>query len=153
MPTIEISTFLATSPQTVRDHIHTSQLLRYVNAGLLGFTPIDPPSLPTHWSAGAYRVGIKLFGVLPMGEQTIGIEAPGPEDAWVVRDNGSGSLARVWDHRIFVAPEGEGSRYTDRVTIQAGFLTPFVLLFAQLLYRYRQRRWRRLVQRAFNFDS
>ena len=153
MATIEVTTFLPASPEEVRQHIASSQLLRYVNAGLLSFEPREPPELPTYWSAGHYRVCLKLFGCLPIGSQTIGIENPKPGHTWVVRDNGHGSIARVWDHRIFVTAEGEGVRYTDHVTIEAGVLTPIVVLFAQLQYRYRQRRWRRLVSRDFRFDS
>jgi len=37
------------------------------------------------------------------------------------------------------------SRYTDRVEISAGLLIPGVLLFESLLYRARQRRWKRLL--------
>jgi hypothetical protein len=151
--TIEISTFLNAAPDTVREHIRTSKLLRHVNAGLLSFDPIEPPTLPEHWSEGDYRVRVRLFGFVPLGLQTIGIRDPGPEDDWVVRDEGSGSIARVWDHHIFVTREGAGSRYTDRVRIEAGILTPFVVLFAQLQYRHRQRRWRRLVKAGFRFHA
>ena len=153
MATIEVATHLDAPPEIVREHIQTARLLRYVNAGLLSFVPIHPPELPELWSEGEYRVALKLFGIIPMGWQIIGIEEPGPDDTWIVRDNGSGSVAKTWDHLIFVTAEGAGSRYVDRVQIDAGLLTPFVVLFAQLQYRYRQRRWRRLVREGFAYRA
>ena len=54
----------------------------------------------------------------------------------------------AWSHRITVDDEGWGStRYLDEIEIAAGVLTPFVWVYAQLFYRYRQWRWRRLARR------
>jgi hypothetical protein len=125
----------------------------YVNAGLLTFQTAEAAPLPEIWREGRYRVHLKLFGWLPIGEQYIGIEQPVDGDRWFVRDNGSGIIARVWDHLIFVEPDGEGTRYTDRVRIEAGVLTPFVVLFAHIQYRYRQCRWRRLVANHFDYGA
>jgi hypothetical protein len=94
-----------------------------------------------------------LFGVIPIGWQTIGIELPGaPTGEYRLRDNGHGPLIERWDHMIEIAPEGEGTRYTDRVHIEAGLLTPLVAAFARAFYAHRQRRWQRLVARAFRYD-
>lgn len=93
-----------------------------------------------------------LLGFIPLGWQNIVIEKPLPDKAWALRDNGSGGMVSVWDHHIFVAPEGSGTRYTDEVRVEAGLLTPFVVLFTHLLYRYRQYRWRRLVRNGFDYD-
>ena len=40
--------------------------------------------------------------------------------------------------------------YRDRIEIEAGFLTPFVGLYARWFYRTRQRRWRALARRLGN---
>ncbi len=54
----------------------------------------------------------------------------------------------AWRHRIAVDDEGWGStRYLDEIEIAAGVATPFVWVYTQLFYRYRQRRWRRLARR------
>ncbi len=153
MATIEVTTHLKAPPARVRRELQTSRLLRYVNAGLLSFQSEHSSPLPEIWDEGVYRVRLRLFGWLPIGHQQIGIEKPGAGDKWVVRDNGSGSIARVWDHLIFVEPDAEGSAYTDRIRVEAGLLTPIVALFAHVQYRYRQRRWRRLVANSFDYDA
>ena len=37
------------------------------------------------------------------------------------------------------------------LSFRAGVLTPFIWLFAQLFYRHRQSRWRRLVANGFDY--
>jgi hypothetical protein len=94
-----------------------------------------------------------LFGVLPLGRQRIGIEFPSPPTGcYQVRDNGQGRIAHTWDHLITIEPLGATQcRYTDRVEVRAGILTPAVALFAALFYRHRQRRWRQLVANGFRY--
>jgi hypothetical protein len=70
-----------------------------------------------------------------------------------IRDNGHGSLAAKWDHLITISQGTDGNVvYTDDVEVSAGWLTPFVWLYAHVFYRYRQYRWRRLVRRGFRFE-
>ena len=153
MKTIELTTHLAARPETIRDHIMRPALLLHVSAPLLHFKPLDPAPLPETWQDGEYRVGMWLFGFLPLGWQMVGLEIqPLRSDIWSIRDNGRGALIRTWDHWIEVAPDGDGTRYTDRVTVEAGLLTPFVVLFARIFYRHRQRRWRKLVANGFDYD-
>jgi hypothetical protein len=153
MMQIRVTTYLAAPPATVRGHVKTSRLLAYVSGGILSLQPIDPPALPAHWSEGKYLVRMRLFGLIPLGQQYICIENPAPAKKWVLRDNGAGTTARVWDHHIYVLPEGAGTRYIDHVRIEAGVLTPLVVVFACALYRYRQYRWRRLVRHGFDFEQ
>jgi hypothetical protein len=141
---VNLSTILPIPVETAWDLVQTTALLEHVSAPLLRFVPIEPRALPSVWSECAYHVRVLLFGAIPMGEQWIDVSrlAAGP-DSFQLRDNGWGSLARRWDHLITIDPVGPGTcRYTDRVDIAAGVLTPLIWAFAQLLYRHRQRRWR-----------
>jgi hypothetical protein len=149
MRTITITTHLDAEPEAVRKHVMMPELLNYAVAGFMKFQPIQPDSFPLKWSPGSYRVRMLAFHVLPVGWQKVSIELPERGDDWFIRDNGSGSIARVWDHLIFVEPEGSGSRYVDQVRIDAGILTWIVKLYAILFYRHRQRRWRKLVDLDF----
>lgn len=146
---VELTTYLPCSPDEAWQRVQTSALLHHIAAPMLRFVPAGEP-FPERWLPGSYRTGMLAFGVLPMGEQTIGIEIP-PADGErrVLRDNGHGQLIRRWDHWIFIEPEGEGTRYTDRVDIDAGLLTPFVALFARVFYGHRQKRWRALAASDF----
>jgi hypothetical protein len=109
--------------------------------------------LPDSWSEGTYRVRLHLFGLVPFGEQAIVISIPPTATGFALRDAGHSALIKTWDHLITIQPHGNGSIYRDRVEVKAGVLTPLIWLFAQVFYRHRQRRWRALVARKFNYGS
>lgn len=152
MRTIELSTPLSAPPEVVWDHVGRSALLHYVARGMLRFRPADPAGFPERWREGAYKTWMYWLGVVPLGWQMVRIEpAPAPAGGFAIRDNGAGPLVRRWDHVIEIAPAPGGALYTDRVTIDAGLLTPVVAWFAGRFYAHRQRRWRRLVANGFDY--
>jgi hypothetical protein len=142
-------------PADAISHVRSPRLLEYVAAPWLRFEPVDPPKLPDEWEPGRYRVRMRLFGAIPLGTQWIGIRAVEQRgNRLLVHDQGSSPRVRVWDHRIEITPSaGGGTRYCDRVRIEAGWRTPFVGLFARLLFAHRHRRWRRLVRSKFDYGS
>lgn len=151
--TVRVTTLLDCPPERAWEEVQKPYLLRYVAAPLLRFEAVRPTAFPERWREGKYLVRIKLFSIFPLGAQWIGIEFPPnptPGVSYQVRDNGHGQLMRVWDHLITLesAPDGR-TRYTDRVEVNAGLLTPFAWFFAKLFYRHRQRRWRKLAKRNF----
>ncbi|MEL6878511.1 MAG: hypothetical protein AAGL68_10495 [Pseudomonadota bacterium] len=150
MPTtVELTTYLECSPDEAWEKVQTSALLDHIAAPLVRFVPHDG-AFPKIWAAGEYTAGMLAFGFLPIGEQTIRIEFPPSEgDLRILRDNGRGTIAKRWDHWIEIAPEGNDTRYVDRVTIEAGLLTLVVAQFARLFYAHRQRRWRELARSGF----
>ncbi|MEL6564577.1 MAG: hypothetical protein AAFQ59_09040 [Pseudomonadota bacterium] len=150
MPRVVVTTYLDAPPDAVWAALQCTAVLRHVSAPLIRFLPLDPPNLPETWSEGEYRVAMRLFGFVPLGTQWIRVSWPAPQgETRYVRDNGTGTLAARWDHLISIAPEGQGTRYTDRVDVEAGVLSPVTAVFARLFYAHRQRRWRTLAARAF----
>ncbi len=155
---VEISTLLDCSPERAWREVHSSRLLRYVTYPLQVFTPIEPSKLPIVWEEGKYLVGMRSFGFIPLGKQWINITIPTADTTsgkqrYQLRDNGSGQIASKWDHVITLRETEEGStHYTDAVEVKAGIFTLFVWLYAHFFYRYRQARWRRLVQRNFQYN-
>ena len=148
--TLEISTVLDCPTETAWHHARTSRLLHYVTHPLIRFRPKHENGFPAFWTEGDYDASMWLFGVLPLGRQTIGIRYPDTSDnTFVLRDDGHGTTASVWDHYIIISERDGGTLYTDRITVDAGWRTPFVAAFASLFYRHRQRRWRKLVRSGF----
>ena len=151
--TLSISSRFNAPAERVIDEVKTPRLLRYVTRGMLDFVPIDPPEFPEIWEERRYEASMRWKGFLPVGRQIIGIEFPREDETFVVRDNGSGGLVSRWDHLIFVEPDGDGCRYTDQLTIEAGALTEAVALFAGRFYRHRQGRWKRLIRNGFDYSQ
>lgn len=153
MRTVQLSTFFPARPDEVWDHVTRSALLHYVARGFVTFRPANAHGFPERWSTGEHKTWMRLMGLIPIGWQVIRIEIPAPQgDTRVLRDNGYGPMIKTWDHVIEVSPDGQGTRYVDRVTIDAGVLTPLVFAFAHSFYRHRQRRWQRLVANGFDYS-
>jgi len=149
--TVELATHLDCTPDEAFAQVQRSVLLDHVAAPLIRFAPRGRP-FPLTWEPGEYRASLSLFGVIPIGWQAVVISLPEPSgDVRFVRDNGYGPLIRRWDHWIAIGPAsgGEGTRYIDQVTIDAGPFTPIVAAFARLFYAHRQRRWRALAANRF----
>ncbi|MXO70469.1 SRPBCC family protein [Alteraurantiacibacter buctensis] len=149
---VEVSTFLPAPAERVWDMVLQPATLAQVSAPLLRFAP-RAGAFPERWTAGEYQMGVKLFGLIPLDDQIVGIEfPPQPASGFALRDNGRacardggpGGLITRWDHLMLVQPEGTGTRYTDRVEVAAGALTFAAAAFARTLYRHRQTNWRRL---------
>jgi ligand-binding SRPBCC domain-containing protein len=139
------STHLPAAPEDVWEFAMQTATLHHVAAPLLRFEPEGRP-LPRRWRAGAWRVRLRGPLGLPLGWQEIRVSFPDvPPPLRQLRDEGRGALVRRWDHVIEIAPDGEGTRYTDKLEIEAGALTPLIALAARGFYAHRQRRWRRML--------
>jgi hypothetical protein len=143
---VRVSTRLPVPADLAWDTVKRTDTLRYVTRGLLGFRPEG--EIPERLAEGeTYRMRLLFFGVLPAWRheiRVVRVDDAGHE----IRTEERGGPVRDWRHRITVDAEGWGSaRYMDEIQIAAGPLTPVVWLYAQLFYRYRQMRWRRLARR------
>jgi hypothetical protein len=147
---IDISTNLPCELSVAIDHVNSPGLLLHIAKPLVKFLAIEPPQFPDKWADGTYWVSMHLFGIIPLGRQAVVISHP-PSEVFTLRDNGHSALIEKWDHVITITASGSDTLYRDQVTIQAGMITPFIWLFAQLFYRHRQRRWRQLARFGFNY--
>ena len=150
---VDISTHLPCSFDQAVFQVRKPQLLQFVAAPLVRFTPIDPARFPDVWSEQTYWVRLQLFGLVPFGKQAIVISLLPTGNGFALRDAGHSAIVKTWDHVITIQPNTVGVLYRDRVEVKAGLLTPFIWVFAQLFYRHRQRRWRSLVARKFDYGD
>lgn len=154
MKTVELSTHLDAPIERVWRELNKPRLLLFVSHPMIDFRIVSPSHLPEQWEEGDYVFQLKWQGVVPIGKQTICFSKPdGSGDELRVRDNGHSALIKRWDHVITLKPQNGGTRYTDRVEIEAGLLTPFIAVFAKRFYAHRQNRWRALVANDFDYDS
>lgn len=154
MQTIEISTYLDASPDRIWDELNKPSLMLFVAHPILQFEAVEPEILPERWQERGYEMKLSWYGIVPLGKQVIRISKPAHEgETRQIRDNGYNAYIRRWDHQVFVEPDGKGTRYTDRVEIEAGILTPFVAAFARKFYGHRQTRWRKLVESDFDYGE
>jgi hypothetical protein len=145
---VVVQSVLHCSAELAWDEVQMTRLLVEVAAPLVAIRPVPGEMLPERWPAGnTVRVCSYLFGVLPLGTRAVLFERIDPI-AREIQTRESDSLVRRWDHLISVRPAAKGHcRYRDQIDIEAGWLTVGVWLFAQVLYRHRQRRWRAVAER------
>jgi Protein of unknown function (DUF3703) len=147
---VELSTKIDLPAEQVWEIVRTPELPAHIAWPLVQFTPIEPKSINGFVSGGRYLVGLRLLGVFPFGTQWIvTTDETELDKAWPkrLRDNGFSAIIKTWDHWICIEPDGtKATRYSDRVEIKAGILTPFIWFFAQTFYQHRQRRWRELAK-------
>jgi len=93
---------------------------------------------------------MKLFGVIPLGEHSI--RTSKVVSRTPMANNSANSVTTGLDNWFQsgtpdISPWNAQRKtvYTDETAVKAGVLTPMIWLFAAIFYRYRQRRWRKLV--------
>jgi hypothetical protein len=150
---LKLTTHLNCSPATAWKYVLTPALLHYIAYPLVKFEAVAPSSFPKEWSNGDYLSRLTVFGIIPFSEQTIGIRIdPARQQensSYELLDDGHSQLIPMWRHFIRIEANANQTLYTDELELRAGFLTPFVWLFALVFYSHRQRRWRKLVRENF----
>ncbi|MGW4633503.1 hypothetical protein [Nocardia sp. NPDC004415] len=146
MRTVCLRTELPTSADRVWRAMLAPATFLYVCRGLFGIPmlagrvePLRAGERGTAW--------LWVFHVLPLYRHTIEV-IDVDEAAGTIRTHEHGGAVKTWNHTLAVEPLTEGRcRYTDTIEIEAGPATAVVALVASGIFRYRQRRWRRLVRR------
>lgn len=148
---VSLQTTLEAPPDKVWEAVKQVDTLLYVTRGMLGFRPTPSNTTPfqgARWRTGdTVEVRLWLLNLVPMWTHSLRV-ARIDEAAREIESHERGGVVIRWNHLIQVErlPDGR-ARYTDQLDIRAGVLTAAVVLFAQLFYRYRQMRWRKLARR------
>lgn len=146
MRTVHVETTLPTSADRVWSAMLSPATFLYVCKGMFGFPALAgrTESLRT----GERGTGwLMAFHVIPAYRHTIEVTEV-DEATGTIRTREHGGVLKAWNHTLHVeALQADSCRYSDTVDIDAGFLTGAVVAIANGIYRYRQRRWRKLVRR------
>jgi ligand-binding SRPBCC domain-containing protein len=133
-------------PDAAWQAIRSPEALTAVSSPFTVFTSLEPDGFPDQWEAGEHPVAVRAFGLVPIGEQIIGISyPPAPAGVRMMRDTGrglSGPLALItrWEHTMAVASApGNRTLYRDQLTFEAG---PITVLMWPLYWAFWQ--WRAL---------
>jgi hypothetical protein len=146
MRRVHVETILPTDADAVWRAMQYPVTFLYVCRGLFGMPALAGRSAPMR--VGERGTGwLFAFHVFPAYRHTLEILSV-DEDSRTIATHEFGGVLNSWNHTLHVECVGEMScRYSDTVDIDAGALTPAVVLIARVIYRYRQRRWHRLVAR------
>lgn len=142
-----VRTQLAIPADKAWDLVKRSQTLVYICKGLLGFEG-------SHLFPGKWREGdiidtrLKLFGMIPAWRHSLRFILVSDE-SMIIATEEKGGIVQGWNHEIkFEVSDEISCIYTDTVEINAGMLSPLIWLFAKVLYKYRQYRWKSLIKQT-----
>ena len=141
-----VQTHLSISPETAWALVKKPATLVHVARGFLKFS--EAGRFPKEWAQGQkLQTRLWFFHIIPGWWQHC-LEAAEVNDTQrVIRSHESG-FCYTWDHTIRITEAPTGCGYSDEINIHAGLLTVFVWLYANIFYRYRQVRWRRLASQS-----
>lgn len=144
--TVHVETELPTDADRVWSALQHPASFLYVTRGLFGVPALAGRTDPLR--AGEVGAGWLLaFHLLPVHRHTIEV-VDVDHSTRTIRTHEHGGVLRRWDHDLHAEPvDASRCRYRDTVTIDAGRLTPLVTVLAAGIYRYRHRRWHRLVRK------
>lgn len=144
--TIHIETTLPAGADRVWSAMKNPSTMLYVLRGIAGFPALAGRTDPIEEGEKG-RGWLLAFHVLPLSRHTIEVLSV-DQSTRSIRTHEYGGVLRRWDHTLHVEALGDDrSVYSDTVEIDAGPLTNAVARLAESIYRYRQRRWHRLVNK------
>ena len=145
MRTIHLESELPTTADAVWQAMRHPVSFLYVVRGLFGIpalagrtTPFREGERGTAW--------LLAFHVIPAWRHTIHLVEL-DESIRTMRSQEHGGMLRSWRHTLHVAPVDEQRcLYSDTIEVDAGPFTGLVAVATVGIFRYRQRRWRKLVR-------
>jgi hypothetical protein len=145
MKTVRVATELPTTAGRMWPAMQHPASFTFVTRGLIGVPELAGRTEP--FREGECGTGwLLLFHVIPMSRHTIYLAQV--DDARTMRSREHGGLLKAWNHTLHVEPSADQRCcYSDTVEIDAGRLTGIVATAAVWIFRYRQRRWRKLTRR------
>ncbi len=134
-----------TSKETVFEKLQQLKTLQYIAYPYATFTPVDGIG-DRKWEAGSKNeFQFKLFALLPLGIHNIKVIRFSIDEGIYTEE--SNHFVPVWNHEIVLEElDGEHTKYTDIVVIDAGWKTIFVYCWAVCFYTHRQRKWLKLLR-------
>ena len=143
MRTVSVSRQLEAPANVIWPAVKTPHAFVHVTRGMLRFPAAERIDRP--WQVGDDISGwTLLFGLLPFSKHRLVIDSIDDDRRVLVSDEHGGPI-RTWRHELIVtATDDDRCRYEDRIQIDAGLLTVVVAAYANVFYRYRQRRWHSL---------
>ena len=145
MKTVTVTSEFGAPADAVWPGVKTPHAFVHIAFGLIRYPAaarLDGP-----WRVGQTIVGWTfLLNVIPFSKHHLTVASIDDETRTLVSDE-HGGLVRRWHHTLHVEPiDDRRCRYTDTIEIDAGPLTAVVAAYAEVFYRYRQRRWQRLAR-------
>jgi hypothetical protein len=134
--TVTVTSTFTTPKDIVFNTLMRTDTLRFLVRPLTFSTP-----LAEHWVEGQlHNLKPHVYGI-PLGSHHIYIKAVNQKTGVILTEERS-RLFREWKHTMLVTKVSASiCTYTDKVTIDAGSLTPYLVPLIHKYYKRRHARW------------
>lgn len=150
---VSISTKLPLPADEAWQMLTRKSTFLYITRGMVGYSGAEAWPERLFCPRALIVTKLRLLHFLPPTPHVVEIVRV-DDAAMQVETSERGGPVRSWKHQMKVeALRSDLCRYTDRVEIQAGLLTPAVWIFACIFYYYRQMRWRMLARTCLQSQS
>ena len=124
------------------EKVQRLDLLQFVAKGMITFEPLEGKFPERCEENSSLATKMKFYGFLPLGGvHTLFFEKIDHENK-VLQTQEQDSVAKVWNHKISMKKIDENNiEYEDEIVIYGGLMTFFIVFWATLFYKHRQRRW------------
>ena len=145
MLTVKKSSVFPAAKDEIFRRLQKLKTLQYIAHPYATFKSVDNTEELTWEEDSAFAFHFKLFTLIPFGVHTIKVIQFDIEKGIYTQEGNK--HVPVWNHKIILEKiNGNTTKYTDIVEIQAGWKTLFVYLWANCFYAHRQRKWKRLLK-------
>lgn len=146
MRTIALQTELPTAAERVWDAMLSPATFLYVCRGLFG-VPALAGRVERFRAGECGTARLWAFHIFPAYRHTIEVVEI-DHATTTIRTHEHGGILSTWNHTLRVRAIGaDRCRYSDTIEFDAGVPTPLLVPVVAGIFRYRQRRWRKLVNR------
>lgn len=141
---IIVSTNLNNTIEKIWDKILNIETLIFICKPMARFKLLSNENIIKWELNKEYIFKLFIYGFLPFGRHKIILEKIDPNNGLLVSKEHN-KIVKIWNHKIYMKNEGEMKiKYTDEVDIYAGIFTLFVVSWATLFYKHRQKKWRKI---------
>jgi hypothetical protein len=137
---IRVTSIFPADREIVFEKLQEISTLQYICSPIAKFTPLNKCHI---WIAEAcFTFNLRVMG-LNFGVHTINVDR---FDLTLISTREHNESVPIWNHTITLEKHGDNcTKYTDIVEIKAGFKTFFIWIWANVFYRHRQKKWRKLL--------
>ena len=103
---------------------------------------------PQKWEENiVYKFKLFIYGFIPFGKHEILLESIN-ESRKEIQSREHNKIVKIWNHLISMSKTENGkTSYTDIVELYSGVFTYFTALWSISLYKHRQRKWCKIIEK------
>ena len=143
---ISVSSTFNCLPEIIWEKVLDFNTLVEICKPKVSFKSISEP--PRRWEENiVYKFKLFIYGFVPFGEHKILLESIN-EIQKEIKSKEHNKVIKIWNHLISMSKTENGKTlYTDSVELYSGIFTYFTALWSISLYKHRQKKWSKIVEK------